>query len=111
MEKILQKILDLVSLILIKLTGTENGSDSEISIGTSSPTDPVIRKCEYKRGVLLTADLNNTGKLYFSFTNRVTSGKYFTYLNAGQFFSIDDYRGEIYCIADSASQTLHIGEW
>lgn len=53
----------------------------------------------------------NTGKIYIGFDNTVTTTKWVVELQPGMSWSVDDYRGPIFAISDTAGQLLGYGEW
>lgn len=111
MEKILQKLVDIVSKMYEKMQGAEKASDSFVYVTTTLPIQPIIQRCTYRRDIVLTAPLTNTDIVYFSFLNTVSSTQNFIYLNAGENFCLNDFRGEIFALAASGSQTINYGEW
>lgn len=64
-----------------------------------------------RKGCNVQAKSTNAGIVYIGFDNTVTSAKWVAELQAGQAFSIDDYRGDIYAIATAAGQLVGWGEW
>ncbi len=64
-----------------------------------------------RKGAVLQAKAINTGKIYIGFDNTVTSSKWIAELQNGMSICFDDYRGDLYAIADAAGQLLGWGEW
>lgn len=87
------------------------GGDFTQIVNNEFPTLPILKRNDRRNNLLLTAGLSNTGKIYLGFTNRVSDTLYFFALEAGDFVSIDNYKGEIFAIASTSSQTLAGGEW
>ena len=71
----------------------------------------ILNKNLIRKSILLNAPVANTGKIYIGMDLFVSSSKYFAALSAGDNFSIDDYRGELYAIAENSSDKIAYGEW
>jgi len=53
----------------------------------------------------------NTGLIYVGFDNTVSTSKWVAELQPGAAFSVDDYRGPLFAISDTAAQLVGWGEW
>ena len=97
--------------ILDELRGdtTPETVGTEKTIGAAAAI--VISANADRKGCNVQAKSTNTGIIYVGFDNTVTSTKWVAELQAGQAFSIDDYRGDIYAIATAAGQLVGWGEW
>lgn len=82
---------------------------TEKTVGLSAVS--IIALNTSRRGFCVQAKASNTGKIYIGFNNTVTATKWIAELQAGQAFMLDDYRGDIYAISDTAGQLLGWGEW
>lgn len=82
---------------------------TEKTIGAAAAI--VIAANADRKGCNVQAKSTNTGIIYVGFDNTVTSTKWVAELQAGQAFSIDDYRGDIYAISTAAGQLVGWGEW
>lgn len=103
--------MDKSNEILEQLQGDFNGSEYSAIVGTTVSAQPIVQKNAIRKGVIITADPDNAGITYIGFTRNVSAANFFFFLRAGDWFSIDDFRGEIYAVADTASQGLGIGEY
>lgn len=63
-----------------------------------------------RKGFDLQGGLANAGNIYIGFDNTVTAANCTAGLVAGQSYSRDDYRGDLYAIASAAGQLLNVGE-
>ena len=63
-----------------------------------------------RKGFDLQAGLGNAGNVYIGFDITVTAANAVASLVAGQSFSRNDYRGDLYAIASAAGQLLNNGE-
>lgn len=97
--------------ILEQIQGGFEASEYCLKIGTDFPIKPIIQTNRNRYGVVVSADKTNTGKVYIGFSRNVSSASFFICLSAGEWFSLDRFRGEIYAISDTASQNLGLGEW
>ena len=64
-----------------------------------------------RKAAMVQAKESNTGIIYIGFDNTVTSNKWVAQLQPGMSWSVDDYRGPIFAISDTAAQLLGFGEW
>ncbi|MBA7680192.1 hypothetical protein ES703_88502 [subsurface metagenome] len=97
--------------ILNELKGqAEPGKDgAERIIGI---TENIVFNAEpNRRAMTMQAKSSNTGVIYLGFTNAVTLTSCFAELQPGQACMIDDYRGPIHAISDTADQRLIWGSW
>jgi len=62
-----------------------------------------------RKSVILTADPLNTVRVYLGYDSDVTTNKWFTFLDAGDSYIIDDYRGLIYGYPTSITAGNRIG--
>ena len=63
-----------------------------------------------RKGFDLQAGLGNAGNIYIGFDGTVTAANCTAALVAGQSYSRNDYRGDLYAIASAAGQLLNNGE-
>lgn len=63
-----------------------------------------------RKSVLIQNPPTNTGLMYVGFDNTVLATKYICVLSAGQIFSTDDYRGDIWCLGTVAAEKIAYGE-
>lgn len=73
-----------------------------VTLAVASNTD--------RKSVLIQNPPTNTGLMYVGFDNTLLSTKYACVLSAGQIFSCDDYRGDIYCLGTVAGEKISYGE-
>lgn len=97
--------------ILRQLQGDFQASEYCQIVETTLGTQPIVQKNAGRNGVVISANLTNTGIVFLGFTRNVSSRSFFMTLLAGDWISLDDFRGEIFAVADTASQSLGIGEW
>lgn len=64
-----------------------------------------------RKACLIQADATNTGKIFLGFDNTVTTVKKIITLSPGASFVVDDYRGDIYAISDTAAQKISASWW
>jgi len=64
-----------------------------------------------RKGCIIQAKSVNIGIVYLGFDNTVTETKWIAELQSSQAFSVGDYRGDIYAIADGNDQLVGWGEW
>jgi hypothetical protein len=64
-----------------------------------------------RKGAIVQAKESNTGIIYIGFANTVTSAIWVVQLQPGMSWPIDDFRGPIWSISDTAGQLLGWGEW
>jgi len=97
--------------ILDELRGdvTPETVGTEKTIGVAAAV--VIAANADRKGGNVQSKSTNTGIVYIGLDNTVTSSKWVAELQAGQAFSIDDYRGDIYAIGSAAGQLVGWGEW
>lgn len=81
----------------------------EVAVGLAAVN--VLPANTERKGGSIQAKSTNAGLIYLGFTNAVTTAMWFVELQAGQPFSIDNYRGDIYAIASLAAQAVGVGEW
>ena len=92
--------------ILGELQGpTAAGTDAaDVTVGVSAVQ--VITSNAARHAFIIQADPTNTGKIHLGFTNAVTTTRKIVTLSAGASIMIDDYRGDIYAISDTAAQKV-----
>jgi hypothetical protein len=64
-----------------------------------------------RKACIIQAKASNTDKIYIGFDNTVSTTKWVAELQAGQALVLDDYRGDLYAIANAAAQLVGWGEW
>jgi len=97
--------------VLRELQGdiTPENWDTEKTVGTAAVS--ILAANANRKACTVQAKSTNTGRIYVGFANTVTSSKWVAELLPGMAFSVDDYRGDIYAIADIAAQLVGWGEW
>jgi hypothetical protein len=97
--------------VLTQLQGdiTPENWDTEKTVGTAAVS--ILAANANRKACTVQAKSTNTGRIYVGFANTVTSSKWVAELLPGMAFSVDDYRGDIYAIADIAAQLVGWGEW
>jgi hypothetical protein len=101
-----------MSDVLAQLQGDITPETWDAVNGTISTTPVRILAVNANRkSCIIQAKNTNSGKIYIGFDNSVATTKWVAELQAGMSFSIDDYRGDIYVISDTAAQSLGYGEW
>jgi len=97
--------------VLRELQGdiTPENWDTEKTVGTAAVS--ILAANANRKACNVQAKSTNTGRIYVGFANTVTSSKWVAELLPGMAFSVDDYRGDIYAIADIAAQLVGWGEW
>lgn len=105
-------ISDAMSGVLGELRGdtTPETVGTEKTVGSGAAVE-IIAANANRKGCTVQAKSTNTGIIYIGFDNTVTSTKWVAELQAGQAFSIDDYRGDIFARASAAAQLVGWGEW
>ena len=116
MEDVLTELQDNVTPamqgVLAELQGDiaqENWS-TEKTVGTTSAVQ-VLAANTARKGAMVQAKNSNTGVIYIGFDNTVSTTKWVAQLQAGMSWALDDYRGPIFAISDTAAQLLGWGEW
>ena len=101
-----------MAAVLAELQGiaTEGTYDTEKTVDASNVVTIFAANATRKACIIQSKD-TNTKYIYLGFTNAVTTSKWFMQLQPGQAFMIDDYRGPIYAISDTAGQLVGSGEW
>lgn len=64
-----------------------------------------------RKACIVQAKNSNMGIVYIGFDDTVTITKWVAELQASQAFPIDNYRGAVFAIADTAAQLVGYGEW
>jgi len=64
-----------------------------------------------RKGCVIQAKWDNTGIIYLGFSNAVTGANWAVCLAAGEAYTWDNYRGNIYGIASVAAQNIGFGQW
>lgn len=82
---------------------------TEETVGTSAVE--IIDALATRKAFSIQSKASNTGQIYLGFDNTVTSSKWIVELSPGQAFVLDDYRGAIFAISDTAGQLVGWGEW
>jgi hypothetical protein len=97
--------------VLAQLQGdiTPENWDTEKTVGTAAVS--ILAANANRKACTVQAKSTNTGRIYVGFANTVTSSKWVAELLPGMAFSVDDYRGDIYAIADIDAQLVGWGEW
>jgi len=98
--------------ILEELQGiaTPGTYDTSKTVNTT-PAVLILAANTARKGCIIQSKEVNTGLIYLGFADTVTTSKWFAQLQPGQAFSVDDYRGPIYAISDTAGQLVGSGEW
>lgn len=96
--------------ILAEMTGLASGEiwDTEKTIGVAASVVMAANAARHSGAVQ--AKSTNTGKIYIGYDNTVTTIKWIAELQPGQSYSVDDWLGTLYAIADTADQLLGYGE-
>ena len=96
--------------ILAEMTGLASGEiwDTEKTIGVAASVVMAANAARHSGAVQ--AKSTNTGKIYIGYDNTVTTTKWIAELQPGQSYSVDDWLGTLYAIADTAAQLLGYGE-
>jgi len=102
-------ILSLIE-ILEELTGVASGEiwDEEKTIGVAQ--SQVMAANTSRHSGAVQAKSTNTGIIYLGYDNTVTTTKWIAELQAGQSYSVDDWKGTLHAIASAAGQLLGFGE-
>lgn len=82
----------------------------EITVGNAAAVEIIAVNAD-RKGCIVQAKSTNTGIIYIGFDNTVTTTKWAVELKAGQTFSLDDYRGDLWARASAAGQLVGWGEW
>lgn len=90
----------------ISTAGTD-GNEKSVGLTNSQ----ILAANTNRKGFNLQAKSSNGGKIYLGFTNAVSTTRWFAELQAGQPCMMDDYRGPVFGISDTADQKLGWGEW
>ncbi len=64
-----------------------------------------------RKGCVVQSKWDNAGHIYIGFGNAVTAANWAVHLSAGEAYTFDDYRGDVYAIASIAAQNVGWGEW
>jgi hypothetical protein len=84
--------------------------DTQKTVGTT-PAVQVLAANATRKAAMVQANCSNTGIIYIGFDNTVSTTKWVAQLQAGMSWPVDDYRGPIFAISDTAAQLLGWGEW
>jgi hypothetical protein len=100
-----------IQAILLELQGRTDDAFAydEVIIGLTSLCFWALP--HQRHGCSLQAKSSNTGIIYIGFTEYVASNCWAVELQPGMSFTMDDYRGPIYAIADTANQRIGVAEW
>lgn len=83
---------------------------AEKTVGNAAAVEILAANAD-RKACIVQAKSGNTGKVYIGFDDTVTTTKWIAELQAGQAFSVDDYRGAIFARADAVGQLVGYGEW
>jgi len=108
-------ISSVMQSVLDELQGVVTaGSFIGVAITAAPGATSILAANANRKGCSIQALSTNSGSVFLGFANTVTvggaPGVWFCELQAGQPFTIDDYRGPIYGIA-TAAQVVGTGEW
>lgn len=100
-----------IALLLAELQGetTSLNSGSRVAVGTSSVT--ALASNASRKGCIIHAPYSNTGVIYLRNASTASATNYFIELQAGDSYTVDDYRGIITAISDVVSQNVQVSEW
>ena len=110
LDMTLANVLATMAGVLDQLQGPE----AEIAYGVQAvgvaavnvlPADPA------RSGAIIQAASTNAGIIYLGFDNTVAAANCFIELAAGQAWSVDDWRGDVFAEASIAAQSVNAGEW
>lgn len=82
---------------------------AEITVGTTAVQ--ILAANVDRKSCIVQARSNNVGTIYLGADNTVGPNRWFAELEAGQSFSIDDYRGAIWAESNLISQYVGYGEF
>ena len=96
--------------LLAQMSGLSSGEiwDEEKTIGVAASVVMALNANRHSGAVQ--AKSTNTGKIYIGYDDTVTTTKWIAELQPGQSYSVDDWLGTLYAIADAADQLLGFGE-
>jgi hypothetical protein len=105
-----------ISMAMLDILAELQGDIAPETIGTektvgTTPAVEVLAANADRKGAMVQAKDSNLGIIYIGLDNTVTTTKWVAQLSAGASLPIDDYRGPIFAIADTAAQRLGWGEW
>ena len=83
---------------------------TEKTVGNAAAVE-ILASNASRKACIVQSKSANTGKVYIGFDNTVTTTKWIAELQAGQAYSVDDYRGAIFARADAVGQLVGFGEW
>ncbi len=89
---------------------TEENWGTEITVGNGAAVVIIAANAD-RKDCIIQAKSTNMGIVYLGFDNTVTTTKWIAELTAGQAFTVDDYRGDLYTRASAAGQLVGWGEW
>ena len=82
----------------------------EITVGNAAAVLIVPANANRKACIIQSKSVN-AGIVYLGFDNTVATNKWIAELLAGDVFTVDDYRGDLYARADAVGQLVGWGEW
>lgn len=80
---------------------------ADVSVTTSAAS---VLAADSPHAVSFFADLANTDVIYIGNASVSATRKWIA-LRAGDFFSVDDYKGEVYAVSGSGTQKLSVASW
>jgi len=110
MQNILTELQSGVIASELQGIATAGTYDTQKTVGNSNVVTVLAANTARKGGIIQSKQAN-TGLIYLGFDNAVTTSKWFVELQPGQAYPIDDYRGPIFAISDTAGQLVGFGEW
>lgn len=88
------------------------GTEKDVDTAATTPARTEILAANADRkGCMVQAKSTNAGIVYIGFDATVATTKWVAELQAGQAFSIDDYRGPLWAVASVDNQLAGWGEW
>lgn len=106
----ISEVSDVLDQILNELQGdTAEEGYGQTNVGVAAVQ--IIAANADRKACSIQAKSTNTGIVYIGFDNLVTTINFFAELQPGMSVGIDDYRGDLYALADAAGQLVGWGEW
>lgn len=99
-----------LSTIAAELQGSTTGTDTDdVAVGVTQVT--ALAANTARKSLCIQADPANTGKIFIGFTTAVATTKKIACLVPGASIMLDDFRGALYAISDTAAQKISASEW
>jgi len=107
----LQGVRQAVELVRDELRGDTTPQDwgTEKTVGIAAVE--ILNAETDRKSAFIQSKQVNTGLIYVGFDNTVSTSKWVAELQPGAAFSVDDYRGPLFAISDTAGQLVGWGEW